>query len=301
MARRDTFSGLTEFLAVAEHKSFRAASAALGVTPAAISQAVKGLEARVGMPLFIRTTRSVALSEAGGRLLTRLGPAAQEIGDAVDEVTAMRERPAGQLRLSVPRIALDLVIIPLLPRFRREFPDIRVEIDVQDASIDLGSSGMDAGIRIGRFIELDMVAVRLTSDFKWRILGAPGYFTERGRPQRPKDLLDHDCIGYRFPAAKNLYRWQFKDDGRELSVDVPAGIIVNDHLTMIALARAGAGLAFSADAVARREIDSGDVVSVLDDYTITTEGLYLYFPEKSQKQPKLRAFIDFAKAALAQS
>jgi len=299
VARRDAFAGLTEFLAVADHKSFRAASAGLRVTPAAVSQAIKALETQVGLPLFLRTTRSVALSEAGERLLARLRPAAREIGDAIDELAALRDRPTGELRLSVPRIALDLVIIPVLPKFRRAFPDIRIEIDVQDASIDLGSSGMDAGIRIGRFIELDMVAVRLTPDFRWRILGAPGYFAERGRPQRPKDLLHHDCIGYRFPSAKNLYRWQFHEGGRDLSVDVPGGIIVNDHLTMIALARAGAGLAFTADPVARREIDSGDLVSVLDAYTITSEGLYLYFPEKSQRQPKLRAFIDFAKAELA--
>ena len=298
MARRDMFSGLTEFLAVADHNNFRAASAALRVTPAAVSQAIKTLEARVGMPLFLRTTRSVTLSEAGEQLLGRLRPAAREIGDAIDEVGALRERPSGELRLSVPRIAVDLVIVPLLPGFRREYPDIRVEIDVQDASIDLGASGMDAGVRIGRFIELDMVAVKLTPDFRWRILGAPGYLAERGRPVRPKDLLQHECIGYRFPAAKNLYRWQFKEDGRELSVDVPGGTIVNDHLTMVALAKAGAGLAFTADPVARREIERGELVPVLDDYTITTEGLYLYFPEKSQKQPKLRAFIDFARAML---
>lgn len=298
MARRDMFSGLTEFLAVADHHNFRAASAALRVTPAAVSQAIKTLEVRVGMPLFLRTTRSVTLSEAGQQLLERLRPAAREIGDAIDEVGALRDRPSGELRLSVPRIALDLVIVPLLPKFRREYPDVRVEIDVQDASIDLGSCGMDAGIRIGRFIELDMVAVRLTPDFRWRILGSPSYLAERGRPIRPKDLLHHDCIGYRFPAAKNLYRWQFKEDERELSVDVPGGVVVNDHLTMVALAKAGAGLAFTADPVARREIESGELIPVLDDYTITTEGLYLYFPAKNQRQPKLRAFIDFAKVEL---
>ena len=298
MARGNSFSGLTEFLAVAEHRSFRAAAATLGVTPAAISQAVKALELRVGMPLFIRTTRSVALSEAGDRLLARLGPAAREIGEAVDEVGAMRSRPAGELRLSVPRIALDLVIVPLIPKFRRAFPDIQVEVDVQDSSIDLGASGMDAGIRIGRFIELDMIAVRLTPDFRWRILGSPAYFADRGRPLRPKDLLAHDCIGYRFPSGRNLYRWQFIEGGRDLSVDVPRVVVVNDHLAMIALAKAGAGLAFTTDAVAGSEIAAGTLESVLDPYTITSEGLFLYFPRRSQDQPKLRAFIDFARQEL---
>jgi DNA-binding transcriptional LysR family regulator len=298
MARRDSFSGLSEFLAVANHGSFRAASAALRVTPGAVSQAIKALEAHVGMPLFLRTTRSVALSEAGANLLSRLGPAATEIGEAMDEISAMRRRPAGQLRLSVPRIALDLVILPVLPKFREAFPDIKVEIDVRDESVDLGAGGIDAGIRIGRFIERDMVAVRLTPDFQWRVLGAPSYFAIRGRPKMPRDLVEHDCIGYRFPTAKRLYRWQFRQGGRELSVDVPGGVIVNDHLTMIALAKAGAGLAFTAERIAAREIADGSLESVLDPYCIKTEGLFLYFPEKSQRQPKLRAFIDFAKREL---
>lgn len=298
MARADTFSGLTEFLAVAAHGSFRAAAAQLRVTPAAVSQSIKALEQRLGMTLLLRTTRSVALSEAGRSLLSRLRPAASEIDEALGEVSAMRRRPAGQLRLSVPRIALDLVIHPLLPAFRRSYPDIKVEIDVSDESVDLAANGMDAGIRIGEFIEKDMVAVRLTPDFQWRVLGAPSYFASHGRPVTPKDLVTHECIGYRFPTAKHLYRWQFKVGRRDLSVDVPGSVIVNDHLTMIALAKAGVGLTFTADLIARPHLDAKTLVSVLDPYCIRTQGLFLYFPEKSQNQPKLRAFIDFAKSEL---
>jgi DNA-binding transcriptional LysR family regulator len=298
MARTDTFSGVREFLAVARHGSFRAAAAELRVTPAAVSQAVKALEARVGMPLFLRTTRSVALSEAGAGLLARVRPAATEIGDALSETAAMRGRPTGQLRLSVPRIALDLVVLPVLPAFREAFPDITLELDVRDDSVDLGAAGMDAGIRIGQFIERDMVAVRLTPEFQWRVLGAPAYFARRGVPATPQDLAQHECIGYRFPTAKNLYRWQFRDGRRNLTVDVPGGVVVNDHLTMVALARAGLGLTFTADLVARRHLADGSLQSVLDAYSIRTDGLFLYFPEKSQRQPKLRAFIDFATAEL---
>ena len=293
MARANTFSGLTEFLAVAESGSFRAAAARLRVTPAAVSQAVKALEARVGLPLFLRTTRSVALTEAGAGLLARLRPAATEIEGALGDLSASRGQPAGILRLSVPRIALELVVLPLLPHFRRVHPAIRLEIDVNDALVDLMESGFDAGIRIGNVIERDMIAVRLTRNFQWCVVGSPEYLATRGAPRAPKDLLEHECIGYRFPSAKTLYRWQFRDKGRDFSVDVPGSLVVNDHLSMIAMAKAGLGLAYTADAVAERELSAGTLQPVLRPYLPTTQGLYLYFPSRSQAQPKLRAFIDF--------
>ena len=294
MSRVDAFSGLAEFLAVAGHASFRAAAAELRVTPAAVSQAVRGLEARVGLPLFQRTTRSVALTEAGAEFLTRLRPAATEIGEALDALADVRGRPAGCLRLSVPRIALDLVIVPVLPEFRRAFPDVKVEIDVDDASVDLTAGRLDAGIRIGEFIERDMIAVRLTPDFRWHVVGTPSYFAERGRPRVPQDLVKHACIGYRYPTAKAVARWEFVRGGREFSLDPPGSIVVNDHLTMIALARQGMGLAYTADHVAARDLASGELEAVLGSHLPTKPGLFLYFPARSQAQPKLRAFIDVA-------
>jgi DNA-binding transcriptional LysR family regulator len=293
MARTDTFTGLTEFLAVAELGNFRAAAARLRVTPAAVSQAVRALEMRVGMPLFVRTTRSVAATEAGARLMSRLHPAAIEIGDALEELNALRNQPVGQLRLSVPRIALDLVVLPALPGFRRAYPAIKVDIDVNDASVDLMEGGFDAGIRIGGDIERDMVAVRLTRDFRWCVVGSPDYFAAHGKPRAPKDLLAHECIGYRFPSAKTVYRWQFRENAREFSVDAPGSFVVNDHLSMIALAASGVGLAYTADVVAERELAAGTLQSVLRPHLPTTQGLHLYFPSRSQTQPKLRAFIDF--------
>jgi DNA-binding transcriptional LysR family regulator len=293
MARTDTFTGLSEFLAVAELGSFRAAAARLRVTPAAVSQAVRTLETRVGMPLFLRTTRSVAATEAGARLLLRLGPAAAEIGEALEDLNALQNRPAGMLRLSVPRIALDLVIWRALPRFRCAYPAIRIELDVNDASVDLTESGFDAGIRMGSYIERDMVAVRLTRDFRCCVIGSPDYFAAHAEPRTPKDLLEHECISYRHPSAKTIYRWQFQENGREFSVDPEGSIVVNDHLSMIALAKAGVGLAYTADLVAARELSVGAVRSVLRRCLPTVEGLYLYFPSRSQTQPKLRAFIDF--------
>ena len=298
MARIDVFSGLTEFMAVAEQGSFRSAAAQLRVSAAAVSQAVKALEARVGMPLFLRTTRSVALTEAGAQLHRRLRSATGEITEALGEIDALRQRPSGVLRLSVPRIALDLVVLPVLPGFRSAYPDIKVELDVNDASVDIANEGFDAGMRVGDFVERDMVAVRLTPGFRWRVLGTPAYLARHGVPRKPEELLQHQCIGYRFPTAKTVYRWQFQNNGRPLSVDVAGGIIVNDHLTMIALARAGTGLVYTADLVAARDIKAKRLRAVLSAYCISGPGLHLYFPRRSQQQPKLRAFIDFAKQTL---
>lgn len=294
MARTDVFTGLSEFLAVAAHASFRVAAAELGVTPAAVSQAVRTLEARAGMPLFQRTTRRVALTEAGRDFLARLKPASDEIGDAFDALSVLSQRPMGNLKLSVPRIALELVLYRLLPGFRHAFPDITLDIDVDDASVDLMAGGYDAGIRIGEFIEQDMIAVRITPDFAWSVLGAPSYFATRGRPQAPEDLMHHECIRYRFPTARTIYRWQFARDGREFSLDAPGGIVVNDHISMIELATRGVGLCYSADRVAATELASGALEPVLQPFLPTKPGLFLYFPTRSQAQPKLRAFIDAA-------
>jgi DNA-binding transcriptional LysR family regulator len=294
MARVDRFTGLSEFLAVAKHASFRAAGAELGVTSAAVSQAVRSLEARAGLPLFQRTTRNVALTEAGVRLLSRLWPAATEIGDAFDALGTLRERPIGNLRLSVPHIALDLVMLRVLPEFRKSCPEVTIEIDVNDAAIDLNEGRFDAGIRIGESIARDMVAVRITPEFRWLVVGAPMYFATRGRPRSPQDLTGHECIRYRFPTAQTVYRWQFQRKGREYSLDPPGAIIVNDHLAMIALAERGLGLAYTADLVAAPELESGKLDPVLAPHLPTKPGLFLYFPAKSQTQPKLRAFIDAA-------
>jgi DNA-binding transcriptional LysR family regulator len=294
MARIDLFTGLAEFLAVARHASFRAAGAELGVTPSAVSQAVRSLETRIGLQLFQRTTRHVALTEAGARLLSRLSPAATEIGEALDALVAMRQRPAGTLRLSVPHIALDLVIVRMLPKFRSAFPEVALDIDVNDGMIDPTVEQFDAGIRIGNLIERDMVAVRLTPDFRWVVVGTPAYFKKHGRPTAPKDLTMHECVRYRFPTARAIYRWQFLRKGREFSLDPPGGIVVNDHLAMLGFARLGLGLAYTIDILAARELASGELEEVLAPYLPTRSGLFLYFPTRSQTQPKLRAFIDVA-------
>jgi len=300
MARIDAFTGLTEFLAVAAHSSFRAAATQLGTTPSAVSQAIRALELRLGLPLFQRTTRRVGLTEAGATLLARLKPAANEIGDCLEALGALRERPSGLLRLSVPRIAVELVVVPLLPAFRQAFPEVAVEVDVNDAAIDLAAEGFDAGIRIGEFVQRDMVALPVTLDIRWMVLGSPAYFAARGWPQRPEDLIDHECLRYRFPTARSVYRWEFLRDGKEFSIDVPGKMLLNDSMLFHAMACQGLGLIYTTDAAAERELAEGRLVAVLEAYLPTSPGLYLYFPRRSQAQPKLRAFIDVA-MALAKS
>ena len=298
MARTDQFSGLAEFLAVARHASFRAAGADLGVTTSAISQAIRSLEARVGVPLFQRTTRKVALTDAGAALLAQLSPAANSIVEAMEAVTASRSRPSGNLRLSVPRIALGLVLWDLVPAFRAAYPDITVDLDVNDASVDLTAEQFDAGIRMGEYIQRDMVAVRLTHDFRYVVVGSPRYFRGRGHPVSPEDLTAHECIRYRFPTARTVYRWEFKKGKKSYSVEPLGGVTVNDHLSMIELACRGNGLAYTLDLLAQPALAAGTLEEVLIRHLPVTAGLFLYFPARSQAQPKLRAFIDFAKERL---
>lgn len=296
MARTDGFSGVSEFLSVAKHASFRAAAAELGVTPAAVSQAIRTLETRTGLVLFQRTTRRVGLTEAGEQLLARVRPAAAEIAGAFQALTDLRERPAGLLRLSVPRVAVPLVIEPVLPDFRRAYPDVAVEIDVNDAVIDLTTNNLDAGIRIGEQVERDMIAVRLTADLRWSVLGAPAYFVARGRQRTPEELTQHECIRYRFLTAGSIYRWEFVRGGREFSVDAPGSVTVNDVHLMMNCALEGIGLIYTTDLFAAREIAAGKLESVLEEFLPTTPGLFLYFPARTQTQPKLRAFIDMMTA-----
>lgn len=298
MARTDTFSGLVEFLAVARQSSFRAAGADLGVTPSAVSQTIRSLEARVGVPLFQRTTRKVTLTDAGAALLAQLAPAASTIAEAMEGAAAARARPAGNLRLSVPRIALPLVLWDLLPAFRVACPDITVDLDVSDASADLLAAPFDAGIRMGEYLQRDMAAVRLTQDFRHVVVGSPGYLRARGRPASPKDLPVHECIRYRFPTARTVYRWEFVQGRRRYSVDPTGSVTVNDHLSMIELACRGVGLAYTLDLLVHDPMAAGALEEVLGTHLPKTSGLFLYFPARSQAQPKLRAFIDFANERL---
>jgi len=295
MPRRDPFDGLSVFLAVAARGNFRAASEEIGVTPAAISQAVQSLERRLGHTLFHRTTRKVSLTEAGAMLLSKLQSPAGEIERALDELDQLRGRPSGLLRLCVHRLALPLVLEPLLPAFREAYPDVAVEVGVEDADIDLVSGGFDAGIRIGEYIERDMVAVAVSLPFRWLVLGAPGYLRARGTPQTPEDLADHECIRFRFPRSRSIYDWEFIRGGRAISIRPSGSMIVNDSGFLRSLGSQGMGLIYTSDRAAAAELESGKLVACLEGFAPPSDKLYLYFPTQSAAQPKLRAFIDMAK------
>jgi DNA-binding transcriptional LysR family regulator len=295
---RDPFDGLTAFLLVAEHRSFTKAGRLLGISPAAVSQAVGKLEHRLGLPLFQRTTRRVALTEAGRVLHDRLLPAAREVGDAIESLNSFRDAPIGHLRITVPRIALPLVIEPITGEFRRTYPGISIEIDVEDAAVELSARGFDAGIRLGGSVEADMIAVRLTPEITWSVVGAPSYFAAKGRPAEPEELMRHECILYRFPTSGAIHRWEFVRDERNFSIDVPGKVITSDSLLLISLARRGVGLTYSADLVAAEDIAAGRLETVLVQFLRKTPGLFLYFPARMQAQPKLRVFIDSAVKAL---
>ena len=231
-------------------------------------------------------------------MLTQLSPAATSITEAMGALAASRSRPAGSLRLSVPRIALGLVLWDLVPAFRAAYPDITVDLDVNDASLDLMAEQFDAGIRMGEYIQRDMVAVRLTENFRHVVVGSPDYFRARGRPASPKDLTAHECIRYRFPTARTVYRWEFAKGKKTYSVEPLGGITVNDHLSMIELACRGSGLAYTLDSLVQPACAAGLLEAVLTQHLAVTPGLHLYFPARSQAQPKLRAFIDFATQTL---
>ncbi|HEV7322336.1 MAG TPA: LysR family transcriptional regulator [Ensifer sp.] len=290
----DPFNGLQAFLVVAEHSSFTAAAATLGVTPTAVSQTIRALETRLGLQLFVRTTRRVALTEAGAAFLKRVRPAALEITDAYEQLGDFRERPMGNLRLTVPRMAIPLVLTPLLPRFRQAYPDVSVEISIDDAAVDITEHGFDAGIRIGEAVEKDMIAVRLTPDITWAVVGSPAYFGKYGRPATPEDLTRHEAIRYRYPASRTVYRWEFERDGRDFSVDAPGGLTANDFQMLLEMAEAGMGLSYLPDLSVRGAIATGRLERVLEVFLPTSPGLYLYFPAKAQTQPKLRALLDLA-------
>jgi len=291
MARTTPFAGVPEFLAVAEQASFRAAAADLGVTPAAVSQAIRSLETRVGLSLFQRTTRRVALTEAGASLFERLAPATAGVREAFDALASLRQTPSGRLRLSVPRIALSLVVEPLLPELRKAYPQIEVELEVDDRSVDLTAKKFDAGIRVGGHIARDMIAVPVTPSGQWLVLGSPAYMAAAGRPRTPADLRGHECIRYRFPTARSLQRWEFVRGTRTTSIDPPGSVVVNDTQTLIALARRDMGLIYTGDILVRGDLASGLLEAVLGGFTPKTPGLYVYFAARSREQPKLRALL----------
>jgi DNA-binding transcriptional LysR family regulator len=293
--QRGTLDGVEAFVRVAERRSFRGAAADLGVTPSAVSQAVRALEARVGIALFTRTTRSVGLTEAGERFLERALPAFQEILAASNAARELGAKPSGLLRIAVPRAAVPLVLQPLLASFSAAYPDIAVEIAASEKLVDLAKEGFDAGIRMGELIANDMVAIRLTPPFRFIVVGSPAYFTRRGRPRTPAELAAHSCIRLRRSNGA-LATWRLKEGSEMVDLSVSGSLIVHDFPTMLEAALSGAALAQVPEPVAAEHLSSGRLEEALARHAPLTSGLFLYFPDRKQVLPKLRAFIEHARS-----
>lgn len=286
-----SLTALQTFLMVAERQSFSAAGAALGVSRSAVSQAVRSLEQELGTPLLVRTTRSVRLTDAGARLAASAGPALRAADDALAAVRG-GAGAAGTLRLNVPHIAVPGVISPALPKLRAQHPDLTVEVVVEDRLVDIVAERFDAGIRLGEAVERDMVAVRVSAPFRFVVVASPAYLARRGTPKHPRDLVDHDCVGYRGPTSGVLYRWEFERRGRELSIQVPSRVITTDTYLALRAAVDGLGFTYADEHFAAQYIERKQLVTVLDDYLPPVPGFFLYFPEAHRGQPKLRALIE---------
>lgn len=294
--RHGALEGVEAFLAVARHRNFRRAAADLGVTPSAVSQAVRALEARMGTALFVRTTRSVGLTEPGQRFLDRAGPAFEELVAAGEAVRDVGQRPAGLLRLSVPRAVVPLILEPMIASFCRAYPEIELEIAASDEMVDLATGGFDAGIRLGQFIATDMVAVRLTPPLSFVVVGSPDYLERHGRPERVDDLRNHACLRLRRSNGA-IAPWAFVDGNGAIEAMVSGPLIAHDYPTLLGAAMQGVGLAQTPRPVAKGPIAEGKLEPVLDGVAATTPGVFLYHPGKRQVLPKLRAFIDHLKSA----
>jgi len=292
--RHGALDGVEAFLRVAEFRSFRRAAAELGVTPSAISQAVRALEERVGAPLFIRTTRSVGLTEAGERFLSRAKPAFEELVAAGAVAHDLAQRPSGRLRLSVPRGVLPILLEPVLASFAAAYPEIELEIAASEVLVDLAAEGFDAGIRLGQYIAADMVAVRLTPPFRMIVVGSPAYFADRQPPKSPAGLREHACLRWR-RSNGTVAAWSFVDGNQELEIAVSGRLIANDFPTMLGGAIEGMGLAQLPQPMAAPALRDGRLQEVLDRFAPTAPGVFLYYPDRRQMLPKLRAFVDHMK------
>lgn len=289
---RETMADLVALLAVARERSFTRAAARLGVSPSALSHAIRGLEERVGVRLLERTTRSVAPTEAGERLLGTIGPRFDEIGAELERLKELRDRPAGTIRITTGDHAAETILWPALERLLPDYPDVQVEISVDAGFVDIVSKRFDAGVRMGETVAQDMVAVRIGPDMRMAAVASLAYFADRPVPWTPHDLAKHRCINLRFPTLGGLYAWEFEKDGRALNVRVEGQLVVND----IALARlgalGGAGIAYLPEDYVQPSVEAGRLRRVLADWCSPFPGYHLYYPSRRQQSPALAVIVD---------
>ncbi|MGF9564438.1 LysR family transcriptional regulator [Neorhizobium sp. JUb45] len=288
---RSQLNDLMAFAMVARERSFTRAAAILGMSPSALSHAMRGLEERLGVRLLARTTRSVAPTEAGERLLQSLTPALTEIDNGLEALAEWRDNPSGTVRITTFAYAARMVLLPKLPAILLAHPDVRVEVDINDGLTDIVASGFDAGIRLGESVDKDMIAIKLGPDLRTVVVGTPSYFERFPPPLTPYDLERHACIGYRLTTSGGLLPWEFEKDGKEIRIRTSGPLVANDGDLPAAAVRAGAGLGYIMEHDVADEIASGALVQVLADWCPTFPGFHLYHPSRRQSPPALRALI----------
>ena len=289
--KREHLADLSAFATVAQELSFTRAAAKLGMTQSSLSHAIRRLEGRLGLRLLSRTTRSVAPTDAGERLLRTLRPAFEQIDSEIDSLTALREKPAGSIRITTAEHAAETVLLPALERFLPEFPDIHVEVTLDYGLTDVVAERFDAGIRLGEQVAKDMVAVRIGPDFRMAAVATPGYFSNRRAPRVPQELHDHACINLRLPTSGGLYAWEFEKGGREVNVRVEGQLAFNTLWMRLRAARAGLGIVFVPEDIVQADLDAGRLVRVLTDWCAPFPGYHLYYPHRRQTAPAFAVFV----------
>ncbi len=289
---RENFNEFLLFLAIAEERSFTRAAAKLGMAQSTLSHAVKQLEARMGLRLLTRTTRSVATTEAGERLRQSLAPRLSEIEAEIGALMAYRDKPAGTVRITLSHHAMESVVWPKLSPILADYPDIRLELSVDNSFRNIVEDGFDAGVRLGESLEKDMVAVRIGPDWRLVAVGSPGYFAARPMPRTPQELMGHNCISRRLERVGGLYAWEFEKDGEEVRVRVEGQLILNADKEMIEAALQGHGIAFVPESAVAAHLAAGRLCLALDDWSPKFAGYYLYYPSRRQNLPAFSVIVD---------
>jgi DNA-binding transcriptional LysR family regulator len=299
--QRLNLNDLTALLTVAREQSFTKAAARLGVSQSALSHTVRGLEERLGLRLLTRTTRRVSMTEAGQRILDRVGPKLDDIDAELAQLNALRDKPAGTIRITTGDHALDTILWPALAKLLPKYPDIKVEVCADQGLTDIVAERFDAGIRLGEQVERDMIAVRIGPEMRMAVVGSPSYFASRKRPRTPHDLTDHACINYRFPTSGGLYAWEFEKGGRELKVHVDGLLIFNNATHGLRAALAGFGLVYVPEDRMREHVAARRLVRVLADWCPPFPGYHLYYPSRRQPTPAFTVLVDALRQGARQS
>ena len=289
---RENINDLIAFLAVARERSFTKAAAQLGVSQSALSHTVRGLEERLGVRLLTRTTRSVAPTQAGERLLQTAAPRLAEIAAELDGLSEFREKPAGTIRITAGYHVTETILWPRIRTFLADYPDIKVEIALEDGLTNIVEQRFDAGVRLGEQVAKDMIAMRISPDVRFAVIGAPSYFADRTRPKTPQDLIGHSCINLRLPTYGGLYAWEFERDGQELAVRVDGQLVFNGIFLVLNAALDGFGLAHVPEDIALPYITSGCLERVLEDWCPLWTGYHLYYPSRRQSSPAFNLVVE---------